>query len=157
MAAPPEALRGNPTGAGDAASAALAVGIAEGSDWPHRLADAVALSAAAVAAPLAGSFDAELYRRLLGQVEVRELGAGATQVAVEEGEDPPPRVLGGRVVVVEADELHQRREQRPGVDAVQEAVAGVRVFLDVVGDVEGGERLFQPCRCGLFRVLSRLP
>ncbi len=74
-AAPPEALRGNPTGAGDAASAALAVGIAEGSDWPHRLADAVALSAAAVAAPLAGSFDAELYRRLLGQVEVRELGS----------------------------------------------------------------------------------
>ena len=50
------------------------MGIADGTDWPSRLADAVALSAAAVAAPLAGSFDAELYRRLLGQVEVRELG-----------------------------------------------------------------------------------
>jgi tagatose 6-phosphate kinase len=74
-AAPPEALRGNPTGAGDAASAALAVGIAGGTDWPRRLADAAALSAAAVAAPLAGSFDPELYRRLLDQVEVRELGS----------------------------------------------------------------------------------
>jgi tagatose 6-phosphate kinase len=76
-AAPPEALRGNPTGAGDAASAALAVGLADGTDWPRRLADAAALSASAVAAPLAGSFDRELYRRLLGQVEVRELGSAS--------------------------------------------------------------------------------
>jgi tagatose 6-phosphate kinase len=72
--APPEVVRGNPTGAGDAASASLAAGIADGVDWPRRLADAVALSAAAVAAPLAGSFDAELYRRWLAQVEVLEAG-----------------------------------------------------------------------------------
>jgi tagatose 6-phosphate kinase len=63
-AAPPEAVRGNPTGAGDAAAAALARGLAAHTPWPEVLADAVALSAAAVAAPLAGSFDAALYARL---------------------------------------------------------------------------------------------
>jgi tagatose 6-phosphate kinase len=63
-AAPPEALRGNPTGAGDAASAALIAGRCDGREWSERLADAVALSAAAVRAPLAGSFDAPIYERL---------------------------------------------------------------------------------------------
>lgn len=63
-AAPPEALTGNPTGAGDAASAALVVGMLNAVPWPKRLADAVALSAAAVCAPLAGSFDDRVYRRL---------------------------------------------------------------------------------------------
>ena len=53
-AAPPEALPGNPTGAGDACVAALAAGLAAGTPWPELLADAVALSAAAVACPLAG-------------------------------------------------------------------------------------------------------
>jgi len=63
-AAPPEAFRGNPTGAGDAASAALIVGLCDASVWSERLADAAALSAAAVRAPLAGSFDASTYERL---------------------------------------------------------------------------------------------
>ena len=58
-----ERLAGNPTGAGDAAVAALAAGLVDRRPWPERLADAVALSAAAVAAPLAGSFDPELYQR----------------------------------------------------------------------------------------------
>ncbi len=64
-AAPPERVRGNPTGAGDAVAAALARSF--GVPWPERLRDAAALAAAAVAAPLAGSFDAELYARLRSQ------------------------------------------------------------------------------------------
>jgi tagatose 6-phosphate kinase len=72
-AAPPRKLRGNPTGAGDAASAALLIGAVQGRSWPDRLSDAVALSAAAVRAPLAGSFDDEVYRSL-DDVEVSELG-----------------------------------------------------------------------------------
>jgi tagatose 6-phosphate kinase len=72
-AAPPEALTGNPAGAGDAASAALIVGLLDGIGWPARLADAAALSAAAVCAPLAGSFDAEVYRRLRGEIVTKQL------------------------------------------------------------------------------------
>ena len=56
-AAPPEQFTGNPTGAGDAASAALVAGLLDGVPWPARLVDAAALSAAAVCAPLAGWFD----------------------------------------------------------------------------------------------------
>lgn len=70
-AALPEPVRGNPTGAGDAASAALAVGMVEGTPWTKRLTDAVALSAAAVAAPEAGSFDARLYVNLQDRVTTR--------------------------------------------------------------------------------------
>ena len=62
-AAPPETVSGNPIGAGDAASAALVAGLVAGTPWPERLADAAALSAAAVHAPVAGSFDAEAYAR----------------------------------------------------------------------------------------------
>ncbi|MDQ6729620.1 MAG: hexose kinase [Actinomycetota bacterium] len=60
----PIRVTGNPTGAGDAASAALILGLLSASPWPERLADAAALAAAAVRAPQAGSFDAELYARL---------------------------------------------------------------------------------------------
>lgn len=70
-AAPPESLRGNPTGAGDAASASLIASALDGAPWPQRLADATALSAAAVCAPLAGQFDAAVYRRLLPNVVTR--------------------------------------------------------------------------------------
>ncbi len=63
-AAPPEVMTGNPTGAGDAASAALAAGLIRNAPWPERLADAAALSAAAVSAPQAGSFDHQVYERL---------------------------------------------------------------------------------------------
>jgi tagatose 6-phosphate kinase len=69
QAVPAERLAGNPTGAGDAAVAALAAGLVGGRTWAELLADAVALSAAAVGAPLAGSFDEELYRRHLARVE----------------------------------------------------------------------------------------
>ncbi|AGL18041.1 1-phosphofructokinase family hexose kinase [Actinoplanes sp. N902-109] len=69
-AVPPEQLRGNPTGAGDACVAALARGLRDGTPWPVLLADAVALSAAAVAAPVAGAVDLPTYRRLLPAVHV---------------------------------------------------------------------------------------
>jgi tagatose 6-phosphate kinase len=73
-AAPPRALTGNPTGAGDAASAALIAGLLDATPWPQRLADATALSAAAVCAPLAGHFDFAVYHRLRDEIEWRELG-----------------------------------------------------------------------------------
>ncbi|MET9468185.1 hexose kinase [Streptomyces sp. NPDC006544] len=60
-ALPPARLRGNPTGAGDACVAALAAGLATGLPWPDLLRDAVALSAAAVPAPLAGDVHRDLY------------------------------------------------------------------------------------------------
>jgi tagatose 6-phosphate kinase len=72
-AVPGEHLRGNATGAGDAASAALIAGPVDGTEWPERLADAAALSAAAVCAPQAGSFDEEVYRRLRGEVQAVEV------------------------------------------------------------------------------------
>ncbi|EIE98799.1 1-phosphofructokinase family hexose kinase [Saccharomonospora glauca] len=74
-ARPDSVVSGNPTGAGDAAVAALARAL-------HRsrrpvpelvathLADAVALSAAAVARPVAGEVDLELYRRTRDRVPV---------------------------------------------------------------------------------------
>lgn len=69
-AAPPAAVRGNPTGAGDSAVAGLLSALAEGLDWPERLARAVALSTATVLAPTAGEFDAEAYAELLPRVTV---------------------------------------------------------------------------------------
>ncbi|MFE0677819.1 1-phosphofructokinase family hexose kinase [Streptomyces sp. NPDC058867] len=69
-ARPPERLSGNPTGAGDAAVAALSAGLARNTPWPERLRQAVALSAAAVKAPLAGDFDAPAYRSLLSGTTV---------------------------------------------------------------------------------------
>lgn len=74
-ALPPERVPGNPTGAGDACVAALAAGVAAGSPWPERLADAVAMSAAAVLAPAAGELDHRAYQRFRGQVDVDRLPA----------------------------------------------------------------------------------
>ncbi|MDI2129489.1 1-phosphofructokinase family hexose kinase [Yinghuangia seranimata] len=70
---PPRRLIGNPTGAGDAAVAALALGMVAGTPWRERLAEAVALSAAAVAAPLAGDVDLAVHRRLRPLVHVEPL------------------------------------------------------------------------------------
>ncbi|MEU1617710.1 1-phosphofructokinase family hexose kinase [Streptomyces sp. NPDC005722] len=69
-ARPPAPVPGNPAGAGDSAVAALLSGIVEGLDWPRRLARAVALSAATVAAPVAGEFDRGVYEDLLERVNV---------------------------------------------------------------------------------------
>ncbi len=74
-ARPGSVVRGNPTGAGDAAVAALARALHR-SDRPlpdivaAHLADAVALSAAAVARPVAGEVDLAFYRRARSAVVV---------------------------------------------------------------------------------------
>ena len=72
-ARPPEVLTGNPTGAGDAAAAALAVALRDGSPWEEALRDAVALSAAAVLTPVAGAVDHAAYHRFLSKVSVKEV------------------------------------------------------------------------------------
>jgi tagatose 6-phosphate kinase len=69
---PPE-VRGNPIGAGDTAVAALIAGLIEGQPWPQRLARAAALSAAAVAYPVAGGYDPARYPELLEKTSVRRL------------------------------------------------------------------------------------
>ncbi|NUV51402.1 1-phosphofructokinase family hexose kinase [Streptomyces coelicolor] len=74
-AVPPERLAGNPTGAGDACVAALAAGLADGAHWGDVLSDAVALSAAAVACPVAGDVDAATYERFRTTVTVEDLHA----------------------------------------------------------------------------------
>lgn len=70
-AAPPAPIAGNPTGAGDAAVAALARGLAYQLPWSRRLAEAVGLSAAAVAAPAAGEIVPAVYDRLRREVPVQ--------------------------------------------------------------------------------------
>ncbi|GGT25071.1 sugar kinase [Streptomyces tanashiensis] len=71
-AAPPAAVKGNPTGAGDSAVAGLLSGLVDGAPWPDRLTRAVALSAATVLSPVAGEFDATAYEDLLTRVKVTE-------------------------------------------------------------------------------------
>ncbi|WP_282697587.1 1-phosphofructokinase family hexose kinase [Streptomyces sp. CC208A] len=74
QATPPAPVHGNPTGAGDSAVAALLAGLVDGTPWPARLASAVALSAATVAAPVAGEYDPAVYAELLPKVTVTETG-----------------------------------------------------------------------------------
>ncbi len=57
QARPARPLAGNPTGAGDAVVAALARGLSRNDDLPDVLAEAVAVSAAAVLQPHAGDID----------------------------------------------------------------------------------------------------
>jgi len=87
--APRTTLSGNPTGAGDACVAALARGLRDGTPWPPLLADAVALSAAAVVAPVAGAFDPAAYRRLLADSlpTTTETPAAGNQLAARDNED----------------------------------------------------------------------
>lgn len=77
-ARPPSPLAGNPTGAGDACVAALAAGLRAGTEWPARLRAAVAWSAGAVAAPLAGEVDATTRDRTADAVQIEEIDAPDT-------------------------------------------------------------------------------
>jgi len=70
---PPRLLSGNPTGAGDALTAALAMGLAEGRDLPATLAEAVCLAGAAVVSPAAGDIDPVTYRALRMTCAVEEI------------------------------------------------------------------------------------
>jgi tagatose 6-phosphate kinase len=71
VSAPVEAA--NPTGAGDAVTASLALGLVRGQPWPDRLRDAVALGTAAVLAPVAGEFRPDDYRRMVAGVTLTEV------------------------------------------------------------------------------------
>ncbi len=64
-------VSGNPTGAGDAAVAAVAAGLAASAPWTDTLAVAVAWSAAAVLQPMAGTVDQADVERLLPAVVLR--------------------------------------------------------------------------------------
>lgn len=68
-ARPQPVAGGNPTGAGDAAAAGLAHGLATGQPWRDRVTHAVALGAAAVTAPVAGELDLSDYHRALAGVQ----------------------------------------------------------------------------------------
>jgi len=74
-AQPARPVEGNPTGAGDAAAAGISRGLAGRAahevDWPELIADAVALSAAAVVAPVAGEVDLDSYQRWRPDIRVR--------------------------------------------------------------------------------------
>ncbi|MEU5850538.1 1-phosphofructokinase family hexose kinase [Saccharopolyspora shandongensis] len=74
-AAPPYAVSGNPTGAGDAAVAAFAAGIMRRETWPERLRNAVAWSAAAAAAPVAGTLDHRVLRDIADNITIEPLAA----------------------------------------------------------------------------------
>ncbi|MFE9820688.1 1-phosphofructokinase family hexose kinase [Streptomyces sp. NPDC005791] len=76
-AAPPDPVRGNPTGAGDSAVAGLLSALAEGLGWRDRLVRAVALSTATVLAPTAGEFDRTAYEDLLARVTVAQQAPAA--------------------------------------------------------------------------------
>lgn len=79
-ARPAEALVGNPTGAGDAAVAALAVALADGArgaDLSAHLGEVVALSGAAVLRPTAGEVDLEAYARMLPTIQTEEIDAAS--------------------------------------------------------------------------------
>ena len=67
-----EPLHGNPTGAGDAAVAALAAGLETGAAWQDMVQAAVAWSAAAVLQPVAGRVDPGDVSRLSGRVWIEE-------------------------------------------------------------------------------------
>jgi tagatose 6-phosphate kinase len=67
-----EPLRGNPTGAGDAAVAALAAGLETGVASQDMVKAAVAWSAAAVLQPVAGLVDPVDVNRLYGRVVIEE-------------------------------------------------------------------------------------
>ncbi|HEX7305415.1 1-phosphofructokinase family hexose kinase [Lentzea sp.] len=74
-ARPAEVVAGNPTGAGDAAAAALALHLARSGqrlDWPAALADVVATSAAAVLRPVAGEIDRGARARWIPLTTVEE-------------------------------------------------------------------------------------
>ncbi len=73
-AGPSRPLIGNPTGAGDALVAALALGQWRGTPWPDRRTHAIGASGAAVLNPVAGQVDPSLVRELAGQARCETIG-----------------------------------------------------------------------------------
>jgi tagatose 6-phosphate kinase len=79
QARPARRLDGNPTGAGDAAVAGLALGLSRGDALPELLAEAVAISSAAVLHPVAGDVDPDDVRALRAGVTVSRLDVEAVR------------------------------------------------------------------------------
>ena len=69
----PRRIRGNQTGAGDALAGAIARGLARHDPWPELLADAAAVSAAAVAIPVAGGVAIDVMAELRPGVVVEKV------------------------------------------------------------------------------------
>ena len=76
QAVPPAVAAGNATGAGDAAAAGLARGLALGYPWEERLRDAVALGTAVALAPVAGEFSPADYASVRAGVTVTRAEPG---------------------------------------------------------------------------------
>jgi len=76
-ARPPAVRAVNPTGAGDAAVAALATGLLERLPWPDALRRAVAWSAASVLEPVAGAISPAEAGRLADLVDVDDPSQGS--------------------------------------------------------------------------------
>lgn len=72
-AGPPYRVDGNPTGAGDAVTAAIAAGMLASAPWPEVVGDAVALAAAAVATDSAGEFAPPVRAEVRRLVSVERL------------------------------------------------------------------------------------
>jgi tagatose 6-phosphate kinase len=91
-AVPPAVVAGNATGAGDAAAAGLAHGLALGRPWDERLRHAVALGTAAALAPVAGEFSPADYAAVRAGVTVMRAGdeaaghGSASEAGVAPGE-----------------------------------------------------------------------
>ena len=78
-------VAGNATGAGDAAAAGLAQGLALGQPWEERLRHAVALGTAAALAPVAGEFSPADYATVRAGVTVTRADDGAGAALGEAG------------------------------------------------------------------------
>ncbi|APU15990.1 MULTISPECIES: 1-phosphofructokinase family hexose kinase [Actinoalloteichus] len=76
----PRRLRGNTTGAGDAAVAGAALELAARSPWPEVLRSAVSVSSASVLGAYAGDVDLDHHRREHGAVIVEEIHAARVDV-----------------------------------------------------------------------------
>ena len=70
---PSRPVAGNPTGAGDALAAALAIGLLRGTPWPEALRHGAAAAAAAVTAPTAGLVDPAAVAAQLAGIDVEEI------------------------------------------------------------------------------------
>lgn len=69
----PCGVSGNPTGAGDAAAAGIALALSRGSDILTAICDGVALGTSAVAMPVAGLVDLELFHQVRAQVTAERM------------------------------------------------------------------------------------
>jgi hypothetical protein len=89
----PWPMHGNQTGAGDALAAALARGLARHDPWPELLADAAAVSAAAVAVPVAGGVAVDIVGELRPGVVV-EAPPTSSRAPGSPGARPPHSTSG---------------------------------------------------------------